>query len=692
MVAFLGDQHLMSSAGLGVFVYDHTEVVLADGSVVLAYFSSSTGPLHFYRYDPDTGATTHLSSMGAIGSGYDTPRLMARADGGFTLIMKTEVGFLTEDDRITKFEFDANATQQSSLELAAGFLEMHDAVATDAGFFVAYRDRRHSDGVEYKGRFIDAAGNELATVDFNAGNISFNRAVPDAVVLANGNVAVVWNLSDVQGTRLQIFQPNGTPVTAALDVTQSSPSGLLSNPPVIAVNPEGGFVILSYQGTDQNAIHIQKFTDAGAKKGAEIILDATVDAPFPYAGEPKIGFTASGLMVVGWTTDGTSTDNKNDVYISVLTQSGQLIAGPLMAGENILDDQKEVGFTQLNDGRLLFSFFDDTNVWLSHQASIQARLFEDPDWIWEGNGRDNTRGGTAGNDVMLGLAGDDTLNGRGGEDYLKGGRGNDALKGGGRADILEGELGDDQLIGGAGNDQLIGGYGNDTLGGGGGADQLFGGDGADLLIGGAGADILQAGRGNDGLRGGNGDDVMSAESGRNNFQGGDGNDTMTGGSGRDRMLGQNGNDVIDGGEGPDKLIGGAGNDILRGGDGNDVLQGEDDNDFLNGGAGNDREYGGAGNDTFYDSDGNDRWWGGAGSDTFRFLDTDFGNDRIKDFEFGVDVLDMSTTARALEFAGMDPILVTEVRAGVRFEVNADHWVLVEGATLADFGPNDLILS
>ena len=53
---------------------------------------------------------------------------------------------------------------------------------------------------------------------------------------------------------------------------------------------------------------------------------------------------------------------------------------------------------------------------------------------------------------------------------------------------------------------------------------------------------------------------------------------------------------------------------------------------------------------------------------------------------------MSTTARALEFAGMDPILVTEVRAGVRFEVNADHWVLVEGATLADFGPNDLILS
>ena len=72
--------------------------------------------------------------------------------------------------------------------------------------------------------------------------------------------------------------------------------------------------------------------------------------------------------------------------------------------------------------------------------------------------------------------------------------------------------------------------------------------------------------------------------------------------------------------------------------------------------------------------------------------SDFGHDVIKDFEFGVDVLDMGLTARAMDFGGMGDIQVAEVAAGVRFKVDADNWVLVEGAHLSDFGPDDLILT
>ena len=43
-------------------------------------------------------------------------------------------------------------------------------------------------------------------------------------------------------------------------------------------------------------------------------------------------------------------------------------------------------------------------------------------------------------------------------------------------------------------------------------------------------------------------------------------------------------------------------------------------------------------------------------------------------------------------AGADPIEVTESDAGVRFAVDADNWVLVRGASLSDFGENDLILT
>ena len=65
--------------------------------------------------------------------------------------------------------------------------------------------------------------------------------------------------------------------------------------------------------------------------------------------------------------------------------------------------------------------------------------------------------------------------------------------------------------------------------------------------------------------------------------------------------------------GADRLIGGAGNDTLEGGAGDDVI------------------VGGAGADTLY---------GGAGADIFVFASGD-GADEIKDFEVGIDKIDLS---------------------------------------------------
>ena len=78
--------------------------------------------------------------------------------------------------------------------------------------------------------------------------------------------------------------------------------------------------------------------------------------------------------------------------------------------------------------------------------------------------------GTGSKDLIRAQSGNDTLRGSGGNDILDGGVGNDLLSGGSNFDFLDGGIGNDILLGGTGNDTLIGGAGNDTLIGGAGQD------------------------------------------------------------------------------------------------------------------------------------------------------------------------------------------------------------------------------
>ena len=107
-----------------------------------------------------------------------------------------------------------------------------------------------------------------------------------------------------------------------------------------------------------------------------------------------------------------------------------------------------------------------------------------------GPGNDS-RNGTALDDLMRGNGGDDTLGGLAGDDKLVGGIGNDDLRGGLGDDVIYGGAGLDLLFGGAGNDVLFGGAGRDVLNGGAGTDFLNGNGGAARLTGGAGVDNFQ---------------------------------------------------------------------------------------------------------------------------------------------------------------------------------------------------------
>ena len=201
---------------------------------------------------------------------------------------------------------------------------------------------------------------------------------------------------------------------------------------------------------------------------------------------------------------------------------------------------------------------------------------------------------------------------------------------------LTGDTGDDTLLGHEGTDTIYGGAGNDGLWGHAGDDTLYGGEGDDALYGDAVRD--PADTGDDTLYGGAGNDAMWGHAG---------DDTLYGGEGDDRLYG----DAARDGEyqgvytGDDTIYGAAGDDTIYGGAGNDTLYGGEDNDYLQGDEGDDTLYGGVGDDTMR---------GGADADTFVFA-AGHGNDTIKDFTDGEDLIDLSQISG---IAGFEDLTIT----------------------------------
>jgi Ca2+-binding RTX toxin-like protein len=350
--------------------------------------------------------------------------------------------------------------------------------------------------------------------------------------------------------------------------------------------------------------------------------------------------------------------------------------------------------------------------------------------------------GFRGNDVLFGGAGDDQLDGGIGDDRLEGGPGFDSYDGGPGTDTVTFRTGDgpavvdlqssnvqhagtfefiqevenvtgslygDTLLGDDNDNVLIGGGGLDLLGGRLGDDTLDGGaDGAyGTWAGSEGAVLvdLAEGRATEwdggidalidivGAVGTEHDDILRGDQGANRLEGGDGGD---------RLQGRGGDDVLVGGDGADSLDGGAGRDLadysgggparislasgeaLDSSGARDTLTGIEDvvgslgRDVLVGNDAANRLEGGVGADTLR---------GNGGADTFVFSDDlDFG-DTIRDFQSGLDRLEIDAVTVANGRLAFDPatdrltlspedgaaVLVAVVHGD---EVASTDWVLV----------------
>lgn len=271
----------------------------------------------------------------------------------------------------------------------------------------------------------------------------------------------------------------------------------------------------------------------------------------------------------------------------------------------------------------------------------------------------------------------------GGNDTTLGGVGNESIDGGSGDDYVEGNDGADAVFGGIGADTLNGGNGADTIMGGDDDDEVDAGDGNDLVFGDAGADFLGGGLGVDTLS-----YSLSNAGVKVNLATGEASGGFAQGDefyGFERLVGSNFNDT---------LTGAAGANTIRGGDGDDILRGGDGADQLRGGVGADTIEGGTGRDVMFGGDGADRF-------LFRTLADSkvdpTGRDVIRDFQVGVDKIDLSLLDANAGVAGNQAFafLTTEgaafTAAGqLRFE-HVDGNTLVQGNVNASLGADFSIL-
>jgi Ca2+-binding RTX toxin-like protein len=124
------------------------------------------------------------------------------------------------------------------------------------------------------------------------------------------------------------------------------------------------------------------------------------------------------------------------------------------------------------------------------------------------HGREATKLGTPGNDVIQGTEGRDVIVALAGDDVIHGNGGNDVICGNNGADIIYGNGGADRIYGGKHADTIRGGPGSDFLYGQSGRDLIYGNNGHDRLYGGGSNDELRAGFGNDRVFGHGGDDAL----------------------------------------------------------------------------------------------------------------------------------------------------------------------------------------
>jgi len=529
----------------------------------------------------------------------------------------------------------------------------------------------------------DAVGAELQVG--NAVASDYWQASPQVTGLKNGGFTIIWeadspagvapaSLSDIYG---QIFSSDGAKVGTEMQLNTfdyQSYSSYQHSPAITTVS--GGFVVAwdgYYGGGPSQNIFVQRYTNSGTLNGDVIVANTTLEQSQE---EVAITTLANGGFVTTWKSylqDGDS----YGVYGQIFDATGTRVSSEFQANTATLRAQYQSSVTALDDGSFVVVWRTDDGFGISGQRFSASGTTI---------GAEFDVGGTRGSqkfqpDITSLKDGGmivvwETLGGDGSGYGIYGQRFSaDGTKIGESFDV-NGTTTSDQkhaTVVGLKNGGFVVSWQSDQQDGD--AWGIYAQQYAAQTFGTANNNVMTGSKGANWIGGLDGNDNIHGKGGMDSLYGGSGKDTLFGDIGKDRLYGE---------EGRDRLVGGAGNDQLFGGELKDVLLGGKGQDRLNGGEGQDILSGGAGSDSFVYTTSTDSTINRA--------------DRIKDFNTGLDHLDLSALASGMSlvskahFSGSGPeVRISEasgnsiIRVDVDGDGSADMKILIMGTTGMDSG-------
>ncbi len=488
---------------------------LADGGYVVVW-TQEAGDVSYHvlaqRFDAlGNPVGAEIEVVGEDPNEYSSePQVAALANGGFAVSFTES---LSNDRDVWVNTYGADGTFLSGQSFAApASAESQSAIsALGTGF-----------------RSVYVLGNDIwmGAAIVNSDAPAGSQEAPSIAELSGGDRYVVTWMDHNGGDnyRYRVFEADGTPLTASLQVnnTSDAPSAGNSTAAVIGL-ANGGFVIAwaefssALQDLQGSSVHARIYNANGAQVGGEFVVNSVFKS---YQAFPDLVALPDGGFVAVW-SDASSGVDSADYNISGqrFDAFGSRVGSQFTVntGTDGIDGQFFPHVTALADGRLVVA-------WRSAiTQEIRTQIIDPRDGVVTGDEDANALyGHNSVADEINGLGGDDVLNGLNGDDALYGGDGDDILRGG------------------AGADDLDGGAGTDT---------------ASYYTGLAGVAVsLVTGIGSGGAA--EGDTLAGIE----NLAGSQGNDSLVGNSGANALNGSNGNDILTGAGGKDMLTGGAGAD------------------------------------------------------------------------------------------------------------------------------------
>jgi Ca2+-binding RTX toxin-like protein len=320
----------------------------------------------------------------------------------------------------------------------------------DGGFAVTFQTPTGNSDIAM--RLFDADGTPRGAQFVVAGGASTIQRQPDVTTLDNGNIVVVWqqafgavpDTSQV-GIAARIFTAAGVALGPPFGVNTTTAGDQLDAE--VAALSGGGFVVTwmdnSRTGGDTsfNAVRAQRFDDAGAKLGGEILVNTTTTG---NQNAPAIVGLSDGRFMIAWTDQSAgSWDINAQLYNADGTPSGSEF---LVSGVFSLN-QTAVTLTELSDGRVAVGWHGPLDEG-GEGLDISGQIIDPREAAldFSGSSAGEITVGTRFNDRILGNNGADKLQGAAGKDTLIGGTGNDTLEGGLGADRLNGNTGADHFV------------------------------------------------------------------------------------------------------------------------------------------------------------------------------------------------------------------------------------------------------